>query len=150
MSDCCEILIVDDEPIVCERLKAFLERDGHRVKTIVDPAEALHCLGTQDFDIVISDIRMGEIDGIQVMEKVLQKSRHSKVIMITGYATLELAREALTKGAFDFIAKPFKMKEIRRTIKTAVESLGQNGQHTPDAGRIKKVGGRQNGFRVPS
>ncbi|UCF91037.1 MAG: response regulator [Desulfobacterales bacterium] len=128
MSDRCQILIVDDEPIVGERLKAFLEKDGHRVETFVEPAAALERLEAKDFDILISDIRMGEIDGIQVMAKALQKSRRIKVIMITGYATLELARESLTKGAFDFIAKPFKLKEIRRTIKRAVESFEQNAQ----------------------
>jgi len=110
MSDPCKILIVDDEPIVCERLQALLEIDGHRVKTIVDPVEAIRCLGNQHFDIVISDIRMGEIDGLQIMEKVLQQPGHPRVILITGYATIELAREALTKGAFDFIAKPFKVQ----------------------------------------
>ena len=123
MSYQCDILIVDDEPIVGERLKAFIKKDGHRSETFVDPAAALKRLEEKDFDIVISDIRMGEIDGIQVMQKVFQKSRRTKVIMITGYATLELARESLTKGAFDFIAKPFKLKEIRRTIEKAVESL---------------------------
>lgn len=123
MSYQCDILIVDDEPIVGERLKAFIKKDGHRSETFVDPAAALKRLEEKDFDIVISDIRMGEIDGIQVMQKVFQKSPRTKVIMITGYATLELARESLTKGAFDFIAKPFKLKEIRRTIEKAVESL---------------------------
>jgi DNA-binding NtrC family response regulator len=127
MSYRCEILIVDDEPIVGERLKAFIEKDGHRVETFVEPAAALKRLEEKDFDIVISDIRMGEIDGIQVMQRVFQKSRRIKVIMITGYATLELARESLTKGAFDFIAKPFKLKEIRRTIEKAVEVLEKSG-----------------------
>ncbi|MEW6674269.1 MAG: response regulator, partial [Thermodesulfobacteriota bacterium] len=122
---CLEVLIVDDEAIVCERLKAFLESDGHRIETQTDPMEALRRLEAKAFDIVICDIRMGAIDGIQVMEKVIQKSGHTKVIMITGYATLELAREALTKGAFDFIAKPFKMKEIRKTIRRAAESMEQ-------------------------
>jgi DNA-binding NtrC family response regulator len=122
----CDILIVDDEPIVGERLKAFIKKDGHRVETFVEPSAALKRLEEKDFDIVISDIRMGEIDGIQVMQKVFQKSRRTKVIMITGYATLELARESLTKGAFDFIAKPFKLKEIRRTIEKAVESFGKS------------------------
>ena len=136
MNDESRILIVDDESIVCERLKAFLESDGHRVETLVDPAEAMRRLETEDFDIVISDIRMGEIDGIQLMEKVFQKSNRTKVIMITGYATLELARESLTKGAFDFIAKPFKMKEIRATIKRAMEALdqGQNPAATTAGG----------------
>lgn len=123
MSYPCDILIVDDEPIVGERLSVFIKKDGHRVETFVDPSAALVRLEEKDFDIVISDIRMGEIDGIQVMQKVFQKSRRTRVIMITGYATLELARESLTKGAFDFIAKPFKLKEIRRTIEKAVEFL---------------------------
>jgi DNA-binding NtrC family response regulator len=93
------------------------------VETFVDPTKALQRLAEKDFDIVISDIRMGEVDGIQVMQKVFEKSRDIRVIMITGYATLELARESLAKGAFDFIAKPFKLKEIRKTIKRAVDSL---------------------------
>jgi DNA-binding NtrC family response regulator len=130
-----QILIVDDEPIVCERLKAFLQSDGHGVETIVDPAEAMQRLETKEFDIVISDIRMGEIDGIQLMEKVFQKSAHTKVIMITGYATLELARESLTKGAFDFIAKPFKMKEIRKTIRRAAEAIEQSDAAAGAKGR---------------
>jgi DNA-binding NtrC family response regulator len=136
MSYRCEILIVDDEPIVGERLKSFIEKDGHQVETFVDPAKALQRVEAKDFDIVISDIRMKEIDGIQLMEKVLQKSRRIKVIMITGYATLELARESLTKGAFDFIAKPFKVKEIRRTIKRAAESLEQNDQQAAKAAAV--------------
>jgi DNA-binding NtrC family response regulator len=131
MSHQCDILIVDDEPIVGERLCAFIRKDGHRVETFVDPAAALNRLEEKDFDIVISDIRMGEIDGIQVMQKVFQKSRRTRVIMITGYATLELARESLTKGAFDFIAKPFKLKEIRRTIEKAVELLEKSGPYKP-------------------
>ena len=133
MSYHCEILIVDDEPIVGERLKALIEKDGHKVEAFTDPAVALQRLQEKEFDIVISDIRMGEIDGIQVMEKVLKKSKRIKVIMITGYATLELARESLTKGAFDFIAKPFKLKEIRKTIKRAVDVFEQDGKPAVNA-----------------
>jgi len=118
-----EIMVVDDESIVGERLKDFLEKDGHRVETFVDPQLALDRLEEKTFDLVISDIRMREIDGIQIMERVFEKSRRMKVIMITGYATMELARESMAKGAFDFIAKPFKLKEIRGTIKRAVDAL---------------------------
>jgi DNA-binding NtrC family response regulator len=121
----CDILIVDDEPIVGERLKALLEKEGHRVETFVDSAVALERLDTKNFDIVISDIRMGEIDGIQLLDRITKKSRHIKVILITGYATLEIARESLAKGAFDFIAKPFKLNEIRATIKRAMDSFDQ-------------------------
>jgi DNA-binding NtrC family response regulator len=130
MSHPCEILIVDDEPIICERLKAFIEKEGHRVETFIDPAEAIKRLETKDFDILISDIRMGEIDGIQVMERAFEKSNRIKVIMITGYATMELARESMAKGAFDFIAKPFKSKEIRATIAKAAEEIQPNNRST--------------------
>jgi DNA-binding NtrC family response regulator len=133
MSHPCEILIVDDEPIICERLKAFIEKEGHHVETFIDPAEALKRLVAKDFDILISDIRMGEIDGIQVMERAFEKSNQIKVIMITGYATMELARESMAKGAFDFIAKPFKSKEIRATIAKAAEEIKQDNRSTVSA-----------------
>ncbi len=137
MGERLEILIVDDEPIVGERLQSFLHKDGHLVEAYTDPSEALARLQDKEFDIVISDIRMGEIDGIQVMEKVFKQSRRTKVVMITGYATLELARESLTKGAFDFIAKPFKLKEIRRTIRKAAEALAESaGSGTNDAAAV--------------
>lgn len=138
-----KILIVDDEAIVCERLKSFLHSDGYRVDTMVNPAEAMRQLETRVYDIVISDIRMGEIDGIQIMKKVLERSGKTKVIVITGYATLELAREALTKGAFDFIAKPFKMKEIRATLQRATEALQPDIQ--PSANRA----GARNTAKIP-
>jgi len=125
MSHHYQILIVDDEPIICDRLKAFIEKEGHGVETFVEPGKALERLQNKDFDILISDIRMGEIDGIQVMEKAMEKSNRIKVIMVTGYATMELARESMAKGAFDFIAKPFKYKEIRSTITRAVEEIEQ-------------------------
>jgi DNA-binding NtrC family response regulator len=124
-----QILIVDDEPIVCERLSASLRRDGHDVVAQTDPAEALRTVESETFDIVICDIRMGEIDGLEVMEQVLAHSPGTKLIMITGYATLELARESLTKGAFDFIAKPFKLGEIRKTIDRAIADL--DGEEQP-------------------
>jgi DNA-binding NtrC family response regulator len=66
---------------------------------------------------------MDDIDGIKILELVREKSPRTKVIMITGYATLEVARESLTKGAFDFIAKPFKIKEIKAAIEKAAQAL---------------------------
>ncbi|MEW6663963.1 MAG: response regulator [Thermodesulfobacteriota bacterium] len=118
-----EILILDDEPIVGNRLQPALQRDGHRVEIYVDPKKAVSRLEEKSFDIVVTDIRMEDLDGIQVLEMVTAKSPGTKVIMITGYATLELARESLTKGAFEFIAKPFKLGEIRGTILKAAQAL---------------------------
>jgi DNA-binding NtrC family response regulator len=118
-----EILILDDEPIVGERLKAALEKEGHSVETFVNPFRAVQRLEDKVFDIVVTDIRMDDMDGIEILERVRKKDQRTKVIMITGYATLEVARESLTKGAFDFIAKPFKLKEMRETIRKATEAL---------------------------
>jgi DNA-binding NtrC family response regulator len=117
------ILVLDDEKIVGERLKASLEKEGHTLEIFINPAAALNRIREKVFDVVITDIRMDDVDGIQILEEVRKKSLKTKVIMITGYATLEVARESLTKGAFDFIAKPFKLKEIREAIQKAEDAL---------------------------
>jgi len=117
------ILVLDDEKIVGERLRASLEKEGHTLEIFINPGAALNRIREKTFDVVITDIRMDDVDGIQVLEEVRKKSQKTKVIMITGYATLEVARESLTKGAFDFIAKPFKLKEIREAIQKAEGAL---------------------------
>jgi DNA-binding NtrC family response regulator len=80
-------------------------------------------ISEQELDIVVTDIRMEEVDGMQVLDHVLRSSSRTKVIIITGYATVELAREALTRGAFDFIAKPFKPADLREVIERAAKQL---------------------------
>jgi len=121
------VMIVDDEPIVGKRLTPALAKHGFEVESFVDPKEALDRLREQPFDIVVTDLRMEEIDGIGVLEHVMSSCPGTRVILITGYATVEVAREALVKGAFDFIAKPFKPKELRAVINKAALSLGHRG-----------------------
>jgi len=121
------VMIVDDEPIVGKRLRPALEKHGFEVEAFLDPTEALARLNEQDFDIVVTDFRMEELDGIQVLTHIMEKCPNTRVILITGYATVEVAREALVKGAFDFIAKPFKPKELRAVINKAALSLGHRG-----------------------
>ena len=123
-----DILILDDEPVVGQRLKPALEKEGHRVEIFVNPNQALKRVSEKEFDIVVTDIRMEDIDGIQILERVRTLSERTKVVMITGYATIEVARESLAKGAFDFIAKPFKLGEIRGTIQKAVDKLRAEDQ----------------------
>jgi DNA-binding NtrC family response regulator len=117
------ILVLDDEPIVGRRLQPALEKDGHEVEIFEDGRSALARLRERTFDIVVTDVRMDDIDGIEVLETVQEMSRRTRVILITGYATVELAREAIAKGAFDFIAKPFKPNELRKVIDKAAASL---------------------------
>jgi Response regulator containing CheY-like receiver, AAA-type ATPase, and DNA-binding domains len=120
------ILILDDEPIVGKRLKPALEKFGCQVEVFEDGKKALERFNEKHFDIVVTDVRMEEVDGLQVLEQVKAKSENTKVIIITGYATIEVAREALIKGAFDFIAKPFKPNDLRVIIERAAKSLGYN------------------------
>jgi len=89
-----ELLIIDDEPLVGQRLKPALTKEGYRVEVFTAPREAVARLEEKNFDIVVTDIRMEELDGVQVLEKVLRRAPQTKVIMITGYATLEMARES--------------------------------------------------------
>lgn len=123
MDEPLRIMVVDDEPIVGRRLKPALEKDGYVVEVYEDGSSALARLEETVFDIVVTDVRMEDVDGIRVLEQVQEKSRQTKVIIITGYATVEVAREALAKGAFDFIAKPFKPNDLRAVIERAIESL---------------------------
>ena len=98
------VMVLDDEPIVGQRFSR--RRDGIEVEVFVDPKGAVSRLGEAHFDVVVTDLRMEEVNGIQVLEYVTAHCKGTRVILITGYATVEVAREALVKGAFDFIASP--------------------------------------------
>ena len=125
-----KIMLIDDENIVGKRLKPALEKTGDIVETFEEGEKALARFDENPFDIVITDIRMENIDGIEILEQVLAKSGRTKVIIITGYATVEIAREALSKGAFDFIAKPFKPADLREIIQRASKELRSGFLHT--------------------
>jgi len=122
-----QVLVLDDEPIVGKRLQPALAKVGCDVDVFEAPGPALERIQSKRFDVVVTDIRMDDIDGIKVLETVLERWPETKVIMITGYATVEVAREAIAKGAFDFIAKPFKPQELRDVIAKAADALGFKG-----------------------
>ena len=132
MSERLSVLVLDDEPIVGRRLQPALAKVGCDVEVFDSPAPALRRLEERSFHIVVTDIRMEDIDGIEVLERVMKRSPATKVIMITGYATVEVAREAMAKGAFDFIAKPFRPQELRDVIAKAASALGFKGIATAD------------------
>ena len=123
-----DVMVVDDEPIVGKRLKPALTRYGYDVEVFDNPVKALDRFDEKNFDVVVTDLRMEALNGIQVLEHVKAKSAKTKVIFITGYATVENAREALIKGAFDFIAKPFKPNDLGMAITKAALSLGFGGE----------------------
>ncbi len=118
-----DLMVVDDEPIVGKRLKSALEKHGYAVEVFETGQSAIERLKEKAFDIVISDIRMDDADGLEVLEAVKKSSSRTQTILITGYATVELAREAMAKGAYDFLAKPFQPKDLRAMIDKAAREL---------------------------
>ena len=124
MTEKLDVLLVDDEAIVGQRLKPALTKIGCDVETFEDPKEALKRIDEKTFDIIVTDIMMADVNGIELLEHVQKKSDRTKVIIITGYATEALAREAMGKGAFDIIAKPFRPDDLRNMIARAAAALG--------------------------
>ncbi len=119
------ILIIDDEKIVCERLSAELERSGYEVEAFTESSEALQRIAVQRFDLVITDMKMRGPSGVEVLRFVNQNCPQTRVIVITGFATVETAREALRGGAVDFIPKPFKMSQLRGLVESIASKAGR-------------------------
>ena len=115
------VMILDDEPIVCERLRSTLEKlNNVDLETFTDPNEAVKRFSEKKFQVLITDLKMKEMDGIEILKLVKKVSPETKVIIITGFATVEKAKEALKIGAYDFIAKPFRLSQLRDLVVTAL------------------------------
>ncbi len=119
------ILIVDDEFSMREFLSILLEKEGFRVITAEDGEKALEALQSAEVDLVISDIRMPVMGGLQLLEKIKVKDSSLPVVLITAYASPEDAVSAMKNGAFDYITKPFKVDEIKSIISAAIASKGE-------------------------
>jgi DNA-binding NtrC family response regulator len=117
------ILILDDEPIVLKRLGPALEKAGFTVEVFSRSSDAFNRIQETTFDIVITDLKMEGLDGMQFLTKVKERSPSTEVIVITGFATMDTARESFQKGVFDFLAKPFKLGEIMETVKKAEKKI---------------------------
>jgi ATP-dependent Lon protease len=119
------VLVIDDEEIARKNLAHILVKENYDVITAADGIDALRELESTEFDAVLTDLRMGKVDGMDLLERVKIKYPDTKVIMVTGYATVPSAIEAMKKGAFHYIAKPFKLDEVRDTVKRAVDLKSQ-------------------------
>ena len=120
------ILILDDEPIVSKRLKPSLEKKGYYVEAFTKGADALERVQEKQFNIVITDLKMEGVDGMQFLTAVKEKYPDTEVIVITGFATMATAKESFNKGIFDFLAKPFKLGEISEVIAKAEAKIKAN------------------------
>jgi len=126
MAEPLRICVVDDEKIVCERLKPILEKGGFSVETYIESALALKRLSETTFDILITDIKMGQPDGIELLRYAKVHSPSIRVIIITGFATAETAREAMKSGAADFIAKPFRLSQLTDLVMQLAQQIRES------------------------
>jgi two-component system response regulator PilR (NtrC family) len=116
------ILVVDDENSMREFLEIMLNKEGYQVATAAGGGEAIDLLKKSDFDLVITDIRMKEIDGLEVLKRCKELHPHTIVIMISAYASTSTAVEAMKWGAYDYLPKPFKVREIKAVIRDALDT----------------------------
>jgi len=121
------LFVLDDEPIVVKRLKPAFQKVGYDVFVFTDSVAALSAFEDKPADIVITDLKMKGMDGITFLERIKAISPAVGVIVITGFATLQTAKESFHKGAFDFVSKPFKLADILDVVARLEASLGSDG-----------------------
>jgi DNA-binding NtrC family response regulator len=118
-----KLLIVDDEKIAVEKLESVMKKEGYEVKGTNSGESALRILKEEMFDLVLTDVHMGKVDGIEVLSKCKELYPYSEVIIITAYASLSSAIKIMKKGAYSYIAKPFKLDEVRKVVEEATEKV---------------------------
>jgi DNA-binding NtrC family response regulator len=117
------LLVIDDEAIVGKRLLQVFGKMGFTVEVFDNPIPAMEVSAADPFDIVVTDLKMAGMDGMEVLAQVRQHNPSTRVIIITGYAQPETEEEAFKLGVFDFIPKPFRLEELKESILKAVDEL---------------------------
>ncbi|MBK7584567.1 MAG: sigma-54-dependent Fis family transcriptional regulator [Myxococcales bacterium] len=131
-----QVLVVDDEPNLRRVLTAQLERDGYDVHTAEDGEQALAHLAEHHIDLVITDLRMPKMDGMELLRRAVALDSELPVVMITAHGTVDNAVEALKTGAFDYITKPFDQSEVRAIVRKALRTRdlsSTEASHSPEA-----------------
>ncbi|MDQ1334495.1 MAG: two-component system, NtrC family, response regulator AtoC [Thermodesulfobacteriota bacterium] len=118
-----KIAVIDDEPIVCREIKRGLSKEGYAVETFSDAESALKGFEQDMFDLVLCDLRLPGLGGLDVLKHIRTHYPQTEVILITGYSSVDSAIEAIRAGAFHYVAKPVKMAEIRLLVKRAMEKV---------------------------
>jgi len=120
-NEICRLLVVDNESIVGKRLKQVFSKIGFEVETYTEAAPAMAAMAEKPFDIVVTDLKMDGMDGMEVLKRVRDINPRTQVIIITGYASPATAELAQQQGVFEFLAKPFRLDELKQVIFRALE-----------------------------
>lgn len=137
-----KLLIVEDEKIALKNLVHVLKKDGYDVTGAQSGTAALALIDGQPFDVVLTDLKMEKVDGMQVLKKCRDLNQETEVIVITGYATPESAVEAMKRGAFYYIAKPFRLEEVRQVVGEAMEKIRLKRENLQLREQIESYEGR--------
>lgn len=121
----CRLLVVDDEAIVGKRLSQVFSKMGFEIETYTEPAGAMKAMAEKPFDVVVTDLKMDGMDGMEVLKRVRATNPRTQVIIITGYASPETAELAQQQGVFEFLVKPFRLDELKQAIFRALEQQKQ-------------------------
>ena len=116
-----KILVIDDERSIRNTLKEVLEYENHEIDTAVDGPEGIEMFGKNKYEVVLCDIKMPNMDGIEVLEKLIEMPGNAPIVMISGHGNIDTAVEAIKKGAFDYIEKPLDLNRLLITIRNALE-----------------------------
>lgn len=117
---CAKVLIVDDEKVIRESLEMLLKDEGYKAETAADGEEALQKISNDDYDVVLTDIKMPKVDGIELMQKAARISPETFFIIMTAYASVKTAIEALREGAYDYFIKPVEFDDVILRLKRLI------------------------------
>jgi CheY-like chemotaxis protein/anti-anti-sigma regulatory factor len=119
------LLVVDDEESVRVTTAAILEQEGYHVATAADGTEALRAVAAGSFDLVLTDLRMEDMDGITLLQELQARHPNVVTVVLTGYATIESSIDALRQGVYDYLVKPCVVDDLKRTVRRALEHREQ-------------------------
>ncbi len=134
------ILIVDDELHVRESLAHWFTEDGYEVEAAGSGSEALSLLGKNSYDVIVSDIKMPKMDGLELLGRVRKKDENVAIILVTAYASVDTAVHALKEGAYDYLVKPFDPEELSRIVAKACEKVSLTKENAALRSRLAKSG----------
>ncbi len=114
------IIVVDDERIVCDMTRKILQLEGYEVDTFTDSVQALAAIRAKQYDLVVTDLKMENVSGMDILREVNKLYPETKVIMLTAYATLDATIEAIRERIFDFFPRPVKIEDLKKSVKKAL------------------------------
>lgn len=135
------IHILDDEIVTVRRLVQALGKDGYEVEGFVSASEAMARFSEEPADILVTDVRLSDADGLDILQRVIALAPATKVIMMTGYASVDHAVRAMKAGAYHYLAKPFRLEELRNAVRDALQDAGTTGRITQDSGFSDRFAG---------